>query len=91
MALTAKQRNALPRSAFAYAPKSAPRSKWRYPVPTAAQAKRAGISAKQNLGLNRNARSRAAQRATMGTKAHVSRISNKRTTNIGKRARTRQR
>ena len=44
MSLTSAQRRKLPRSAFVYAPKSAPRSSWKYPVPTRAQAKRAGIS-----------------------------------------------
>jgi hypothetical protein len=42
MPLTTRQRNALPRSAFAL--KSGPRSNWRYPAPTKAQARKAGIS-----------------------------------------------
>jgi hypothetical protein len=65
MALTAKQRNALPNSAFAY---PARRS---YPVPTRAQARRAGISETQRLGLHRNALSRAAQAGTHGSYRHV--------------------
>jgi hypothetical protein len=85
MALTARQRKRLPDSAFAY-----PRQR-KFPVPTAAQAKRAGISAKQNLGLHRNARSRAAQSHTMGSKSHVTRVSNKRVKNMGAKARTRHR
>ena len=55
MALTAKQRNALPDSAFAY-----PRQR-RFPIPTKAQARRAGISERQRLGLHRNALARAGQ------------------------------
>ena len=85
MALTAKQRNALPDSAFAY---PATRS---YPVPTKAQAAKAGISQKQNLGLHRNARARAAQSGTSGSKAHVAKVSNRRTANIGKAGKTRHR
>jgi len=50
MALTAKQRNALPDSAFVY------RRSRMYPVPTKAQARKAGISERQRLGLHRNAR-----------------------------------
>jgi hypothetical protein len=85
MALTSKQRKALPSSAFAY-----PKSR-KYPVPTAAQAKKAGISAKQNLNLHRNARSRAAQKGTSGTSARIKAVSNKRTANIGKSGKTRHR
>lgn len=65
MALTAKQRNALPRNAFAM-----PGSR-RYPVPTKAQAKKAGISERQRLGILRNALSRAAQDHTAGSRATV--------------------
>lgn len=65
MALTAKQRNRLPDSAFAYP------SVRKYPVPTKSQARAAGISEKQRLGLHRNALSRAAQRNTMGTPGRV--------------------
>lgn len=75
MALTAKQRNALPRSAFVY--HSGPRSNWRYPVPTRSQARRAGISERQRLNIHRNALSRSAQRNTRGShstvRAHVAR------------------
>lgn len=67
MALTAKQRRKLPKSAFAY-----PGART-YPVPTRSQAKRAGISEKQRLGLHRNALSRAAQSSTSGSYAHVAR------------------
>jgi hypothetical protein len=65
MALTAKQRNKLPASAFAYPSKRA------YPVPTKAQAKAAGISEKQRLATHRNALSRAAQKGTSGSYAKV--------------------
>ncbi len=65
MALKAKQRNALPDSAFVY-PK-----KRKYPVPTKKQAKKAGISEKQRLALHRNALSRAAQKRTFGSYAKV--------------------
>lgn len=65
MALTAKQRNALPDSAFVY------RRARKYPVPTKAQAQKAGISERQRLGLHRNALSRAAQAGTSGSPAKV--------------------
>jgi hypothetical protein len=65
MALTAKQRAALPSSAFAYP------SQRKYPVPTRAQAKRAGISERQRLGIHRNALSRSAQSKTSGSYRHV--------------------
>ena len=72
MALTAKQRNKLPASAFAY-----PRTR-KYPVPTKSQAKRAGISERQRVGLHRNALSRAAQANTSGSYSHVARKVNAR-------------
>jgi hypothetical protein len=65
MALTARQRNALPRSAFAYP------SQRKYPVPTKAQARRAGISERQRVNIHRNALSRAAQANTRGSTSHV--------------------
>lgn len=65
MALTTKQRSALPDNAFAY-PK-----KRKYPVPTRAQAKKAGISEKQRLAIHRNALARAAQKGTAGTYSTV--------------------
>jgi hypothetical protein len=67
MALTAKQRAKLPPSAFAY-----PKAR-KYPVPTKGQAKKAGISERQRLGLHRNALSRAAQSGTAGSYRHVAR------------------
>jgi hypothetical protein len=65
MALSSKQRSKLPPSAFAY-----PKTR-KYPVPTANQAKKAGISERQRLGLHRNALSRAAQSNTVGSYRHV--------------------
>lgn len=65
MALTARQRNKLPKSAFAY-----PSSR-KYPVPTKTQAKKAGISERQRLGLHRNALARAAQSNTSGSYSRV--------------------
>jgi hypothetical protein len=65
MALSAKQRKKLPNSAFAY------RSARKYPVPTKTQARKAGISEKQRVGLHRNALSRAAQGGTSGSYGHV--------------------
>ena len=67
MALTSKQRKALPASAFAY-----PKQR-KYPVPTKAQAKKAGISERQRVGLHRNALARASQSGTSGSYAHVGR------------------
>lgn len=61
MALTAAQRRRLPDSAFVYP------SKRKYPVPTKAQARRAGISEKQRLRTHRNALSRAGQKGTSGS------------------------
>jgi hypothetical protein len=65
LALTAKQRAALPASAFAY-----PSSR-KYPVPTKAQAAKAGIGEKQRLALHRNALSRANQSGTSGSYSTV--------------------
>lgn len=69
MALTARQRNALPRSAFAL--HSGPRSNWRYPTPTKAQARKAGISERQRARTHRAALSYAARRNTRGSTATV--------------------
>lgn len=61
MALTAKQRKALPASAFALP------SRRKYPVPTKAQAKRAGIGERQRLALHRNALARSTNKRTAGS------------------------
>jgi hypothetical protein len=76
MALTAKQRNALPRSAFVY--HSGSRSNWRYPVPTKAQAKRAGISERERVKVHRAAKSYAARKSTRGTAGRVNALVHKR-------------
>jgi hypothetical protein len=65
MALTTRQRNRLPASAFVYPSRRA------YPVPTKAQARKAGISEAQRARLHRNALSRAAQRNTRGSTSAV--------------------
>ena len=71
MALTAAQRRALPRSAFLYAPKGSPRSRWRYPVPTKAMARRAGISEAQRQRTAKAAVSYSAHRGTKGSRRRV--------------------
>jgi hypothetical protein len=65
MPLTAKQRAALPASAFVY-----PKQR-KYPVPTKAQARKAGISEAQRLRTHRNALSRAGQKKTSGSYSKV--------------------
>jgi protoporphyrinogen oxidase len=70
--LTAKQRNALPDSAFVY------RKARKYPVPTKAQAQRAGISEKKRQRLHRAALSYSAQRKTAGTPGRVRSVVRKR-------------
>jgi hypothetical protein len=62
MALTTRQRKARPRSAF-----GDPVNR-RFPMPTKAQARKAGISERQRLNTLRNARSRAAQPQARGVK-----------------------
>lgn len=71
MALTARQRNKLPNSAFALSGR-------RYPVPTKAQAKRAGIPEAQRVRMGRNALARAAQPQTSGTYPTIARVVRKR-------------
>jgi hypothetical protein len=61
MALTAAQRRRLPSSAFVY-----PKQR-KYPAPTKAQARKAGISEAQRLRIHRNALARANQRKTSGS------------------------
>lgn len=73
MALTARQRAALPASAFVY--HSGPRSNWRYPTPTRAQARAAGISETQRAATHRAALAYSARATTRGAhstvRAHV--------------------
>jgi hypothetical protein len=68
MALSARQRAKLPRSAFAYP------AQRKYPVPTKTQAQKAGISERQRIGLHRNALSRAAQSGTSGSYGRVAKV-----------------
>ena len=67
MALTTRQRNALPNSAFALPSKRA------YPVPTKAQARKAGISEAQRLRLHRNALARSTNTRTAGSYPTIAR------------------
>jgi hypothetical protein len=76
VALTTKQRNALPASAFVY--HAGPRSNWRYPVPTKAQAKRARISERERVKIHRAAKAYAARKTTRGTPAKVNPVVHKR-------------
>lgn len=62
MALTARQRAALPRGAF-----GDPENR-RFPMPTKAQARKAGIPEAQRIRTLRNALSRSAQRQAKGVK-----------------------
>jgi hypothetical protein len=78
MALTTRQRNALPRSAFGYAPARSPRSSWRYPMPTATQARKAGISEVQRQQTLRSAKSYSARRSTVSSPARIAPIANRR-------------
>lgn len=68
MALTSKQRNALPKSAFALP------GQRKYPVPTKAQAKKAGISERQRVATIRNALARSAQPQTRGAYPTIARL-----------------
>ena len=61
MALTAAQRRKLPDSAFVY-----PKAR-KYPVPTKAQARKAGISEQSRVKMHRNALARANQKKTSGS------------------------
>jgi hypothetical protein len=65
MALTARQRNALPDSAFVN------RRDRKFPVPTKAQARRAGIPEAQRVRTVRNALARAAQAHTSSSYKRV--------------------
>jgi hypothetical protein len=72
MALTARQKNALPRSAFVYPSKRA------YPVPTRAMARKAGISEPQRQRTLNSALSFGARRSTMGTPGRIRSVVNRR-------------
>ena len=66
MALSARQRNKLPPSAFVYRP-TPRRSTWRYPVPTAAQASKAGISEAERQRIHTAALAYGTRSSTMGS------------------------
>ena len=85
MALTTAQRNRLPKSAFVY--HSGPRSNWKYPVPTKAQAKKAGISEAQRQRILHAAKSYSARRDTSGTPGRVRAVVAKRGGQKGTRRR----
>jgi hypothetical protein len=72
MALTTKQRNKLPDSAFAM-----PASR-RYPVPTKAQAKAAGISPAQNARTHASALSYAGRGDTASSYPAIAKVVKKR-------------
>jgi hypothetical protein len=91
MALTAAQRRRLPRSAFLYAPAGAPRSRWRYPVPTKRQARRAGISEPQRQRIAKAAVSYSARRTTIGSRRRVEAIARRRAGATPARRRSRRR
>jgi hypothetical protein len=78
MALTAAQRRRLPRSAYAFAPRGAPRSRWRYPMPTRAQARRAGISEGQRRRTINSAKAYSAHRNTLGSPARIQPVARRR-------------
>ena len=78
MALTTAQRNRLPRSAFGIAPKGSPRSAWKYPMPTKAQARRAGISEPTRMATLRAAKSYSARRTTAGSPRSIHPVANRR-------------
>jgi hypothetical protein len=72
MALTTAQRNRLPASAFAIPSRRA------YPMPTRAQARRAGISEAQRVRLHRNALARSTNRRTAGSYRTIAPVARRR-------------
>lgn len=72
MALTTRQRNALPRSAFAIP------SRRSYPMPTKAQARRAGIGERQRVNLHRNALARSTNTRTAGSYRTIAPVARRR-------------
>lgn len=72
MALTAAQRRRLPNSAFAVPSRRA------YPVPTKAQARRAGIPEAQRVRTVRNALARSAQPQTSSSYKRVAPVARRR-------------
>lgn len=76
MALSTAQRNRLPKSAFVL--HSGPRSNWKYPVPTPAQARKAGISEAQRQRTLNAAKSYSARRSTASNPRRVGAVVNRR-------------
>jgi hypothetical protein len=75
MALTTAQRNRLPRSAFVYSGgKNTPRSQWKYPMPTKAQAQKAGISETQRMQIHAAAKSYSSRSTTMGSRSTINKV-----------------
>lgn len=72
MTLTAKQRRKLPPSAFAIP------SQRKYPIPTKAQARAAGIGEAQRLRLGRNALARSTNKRTAGTYPRIAKLTRSR-------------
>jgi type IV secretory pathway VirB9-like protein len=72
MALTSKQRNKLPNSAFIYPSKRA------YPAPTKAQARKAGISEAQRKRTLNSARAYGARKSTSGSPGKINKVTGKR-------------
>lgn len=71
--ISSKQRSALPPSAFAIPSRRA------YPMPTQAQARRAGISETQRLNLHRNALARSSSSKTGGSYSKMAQVARTRT------------
>jgi hypothetical protein len=81
MALTARQRNALPPSAFVHRPAKPKAGEartiangYRYPVPTKAQARKAGISETQRQSIHQAALRYSGRKNTAGTRGQISRV-----------------
>jgi hypothetical protein len=70
--LKAAQRNKLPPSAFAY-----PKAR-KYPMPTKAQARKAGISESQRQTMLSSAKAYSARSSTMGSRTTINRVAAKR-------------
>jgi protoporphyrinogen oxidase len=85
VALTSKQRAKLPSSAFVY-----PKSR-KYPVPTKAQARKAGISERERIKIHRAAKSYVARKSTSGTPSKVNAVVHKRGPLKPKRSKGRKR
>lgn len=87
--LTAAQRRKLPRSAFAIKGRKGQRSTWKYPLPTAAQARAAGISQAQRASMGRAAAAYSARRSTAGSPGRIRRVAASH--GLGRRTTTRAR